>query len=186
MMGLIVLTTVSSASAGAVQWAGLLTSKTGTPTSLNLTIPPSVPISGIFNVGASLPDTGVFNGSLLFGNQTMNITVGTLQRTPTQLTFNVAQSDNNRNMSLQIVFNGTFAGWGLGNTAAMDSVLNTLITTSPTPIGNVTMLELSGLSVVGAYGGSIQAVPEPSSAIALIGLGVGFGIRYRRKFFAKK
>ncbi|MBL8872762.1 MAG: PEP-CTERM sorting domain-containing protein [Planctomycetaceae bacterium] len=187
MMGLIVLTTVSSASAGAVEWAGLLTTKSGAPTGLNLTIPPSVPFSGKFNLAASFADTGVFNGSILFGTQTMNITVGTLQRTPTQLSFNVAQADNDRTISMQFVFTGTFAGWGAGDTAGLDAVVGTLLPTSgPKPIGNVTMLQLSGINVIGTYGGSVQAVPEPSSAIALVGLGLGFGFRYRRKFFAKK
>ena len=187
MMGLIALTTVSSASAGAVQWAGTLTTKTGTPSSLNLTIPPSVAFEGIFSTAASLPDTGVFTGSLVFGTQTMNITVGTLQRTATQLTFNVAQADNDRNMSLQFVFAGSFTSWGLGDNAAMDASLAALLPLSgPKPVGNVTLLELSGLTIVGTYGGSVTAVPEPSSAVALLGLGLGLGVRYRRKFFAKK
>jgi hypothetical protein len=117
----------------------------------------------------------------------MNITVGTIQRTTSQLTFNVAQADNNRNMSLQFVFNGAFASWGLGDNAGMNASLSALLPpSSGAPIGNVTLLELSGVTIVGTYGGSVTAVPEPSSALALIGLGVGVGVRYRRKLIPKK
>lgn len=183
MMGLIVLTTVSSASAGAVQWAGLLSTKSGTPTLLNVTVPTS--FNGVFNMSAGLADTGFFNGSLIFGSQTMNITVGSIQRSPTQLIFQVAQNNNDRNINLTFTFNGAFAGWALGDTAAMDAVVGTLLTSNIG--GNVSMLELNNVpSIVGGYTGSVQAVPEPSSAIALVGLAIGLGIRNRRKFFAKK
>lgn len=183
MMGLIVLTTVSSASAGAVQWAGVLSTKTGTPTLLNVSVPSS--FTGVINATAGLADTGFFTGSLVFGSQTMNITVGSIQRSPTQLTFQIAQANNDRNIGVLFTFNGTFAGWALGDTAAMDAVVGTLFTSNIN--GSVAMLELNNVpSIVGGYTGSVQSVPEPSSAIALIGLGVGFGIRYRRRLLSKK
>ncbi len=178
MMGLVVLSSVSSAMAAPVQWAGVITAKAGNPTVLNLT--PPVNFSGIFNVTASLADTGVFTGSLVFGSQTMTITAGKLQRTATQLSFSVAQANNNVNMDLDFTFNGSFAGWALGNTAAMDAVVRTLESTKN--VGVVTMAELNNVpSVVGTYSGTVQAVPEPSSALALLGLGLGMGIRYRKK-----
>jgi hypothetical protein len=180
MMGLVVLSSVSSAMAGAVQWAGVINSKSGNPTFNLGTIPPSVNFSGVFNTSAVLANQGVFTGSLLFGSQSYNITVGSISRVnPTTLQFEVQQVNNDRNISFTATFNGSFGSWGLGDNAGLDAVLGSLLLNGD--IGTVNMVELSGVNLIGAYGGTIQAVPEPSSALALLGLGVGMGIRYRRK-----
>jgi hypothetical protein len=180
MMGLIVLSSVSSAMAGAVQWAGVINSKSGNP-SFNLgAVPPSVNFSGVFNTSAVLANQGVFTGSLVFGTQAYNITVGSISRiNPTTLQFEVQQVNNDQNISFTATFNGSFGSWGLGDEAGLNSVLNSLLVNGD--IGTVNMVQLSGTTLVGAYGGTIQAVPEPSSALALLGAGLGMGFRYRRK-----
>jgi hypothetical protein len=179
MMGLVVLSSVSSAMAGAVDWAGVINNKSLNPTFNLGTIPPPVNFSGRFFTAAVTPDNGVFTGSLLFGTQAYNITtVGSISRlNPTTLQFQVQQANNDRNISFTATFNGSFASWS--DNAGLDSVLNSLFLNGD--IGSVSMVELSGASLVGSYSGTIQAVPEPSSALALLGLGVGMGIRYRRK-----
>ncbi len=181
MMGLIVLSSVSSAMAGAVQWAGVINGKNGAPTFNLGPVPPSVNFNGVFTTFATGSNSGVFNGSLVFGNQVYSITAGSISRPASNvLQFEVQQANNDRNISFNATFNGSFSSWS--DEAGLNSVLNSLVVNGP--VGTVSMVELiPGVppTFVGSYSGTIQAVPEPSSALALLGLGVGMGFRYRRK-----
>jgi hypothetical protein len=179
MMGLMVLTTVGSASAAVVKFKGVLKSNPTPPTgSMNL---PLGDFELSLTTGFPLATTTLTGGQFKFGATTINVAGGTVQVSGgNTLSFTVLSTPN-------IISTFTFSGLsGLGgvvNQATLDALYPPIRTTAFT----ILQTDAGGGNLLAQYDGTISSVPEPSSMIALAGLAIGAGgwrLR-KRKLLAK-
>lgn len=180
MMGLIALTTVSSASAAVVNFKGVLTSNPVSGGTLTL------PLNTVFDAqvitGAPLGAVAFVTGGLFDFNGTLvNINGGVVSITAGNTIGFTLLSPNN------VTSTFTFAGVpGLGGT--VNQAAFNQLGAPPQPQLLTTAFQVfqtdGGSNVLASYGGTISSVPEPGSMLALGGLVAGAGawrIRNRRK-----
>jgi hypothetical protein len=173
MMGLIVLTTVSSASAAAVNFRGTLTSNPLSGGTLSL---PLADFDAIVYTGAPLGSNAFVTGGFFdFNGTIVNINGGIVSITAgNTISFTLLSPSN---VTSTFSFTGVTGLGGTVNQAAFDAL-------TPPPF-RTTAFQIfqtdGGANVLASYGGDISSVPEPGSMIALAGLAFGAGAWRLRK-----
>ena len=172
MMGLVLLTTVSSASAAVVNFKGVLTSNPISGGTLSL---PLNSFEARIITGAPFGSSAFITGGFFNFNGTLvTVTGGQVQIPSTgTLSFTVLSPNN-------VFSTFSFSGVaGLGSTvnqAAFDSLYPPIRTTA------FSIFQTDGGSgILASYDGTISSVPEPNSVIALAGLVFGAGAWRLRK-----
>lgn len=172
MMGLIALTTVSSASAAVVNFKGVLTTNPISGGTLSL---PLNTFDARIITGAPFGTSAFITGGFFNFNGTVITIAGGQVQIPSTgtLSFTILAPNN-------VVSTFAFSGVsGLGSTvnqAAFDSLYPPILTTSFSIFQSD-----GGSNILASYDGSISSVPEPNSMIALAGLVVGAGAWRLRK-----
>lgn len=176
MMGLIVLTSVSNASAAVIQFTGILNTKIGTGGALNLSVP-----QGFF-ASLQVNDSGTNNstissGFFSFGSTTLAVSGGQVNVTGgNQIDFVISTANTSPAASIAFAFSPV-AGLGTGVNQGQLNLLEGLTAAF--------VMQDGGSFPI--YLGDITAVPEPGTMLALAGLVSGFGgWHYRRRRLAKK
>lgn len=182
MMGLIVLTTVSSASAAVVNFKGVLTANPVSGGTLTL------PLNTVFDArvitGAPLGATAFVTGGFYdFNGTVININGGIVSITAgNTINFTLLSPTN---VTSTFSFAGVPGLGGTVNQAAFDQ-----LGVPPQPQLLTTAFQIfqtdGGANVLASYSGSISSVPEPGSVLALCGLVAGAGAwRLRRRKIVK-
>ncbi len=185
LMGLMVLSTVSSASAAAVTFKGAITG------SNPVTSPGIVLPLGDFTLSLQMnPGNPAFitGGQYVFGfgsgSPTVLAVTSGFVSSPINglLSFQVTSpGPSGTSISSNFIFTGvTGVTAGLVDQAALNKLYPPIYTTSWS-LANTN----SGGSTLASYSGTISSVPEPSSMIALAGLALGAGgWRFRKRRLA--
>lgn len=181
MMGLIALTTVSSASAAVVKFKGVLTSNPVSGGTLTL---PLNSFEAQVNTGAPLGSVAFVTGGFFdFNGTIVNISGGVVSITGgNTMGFTLLSPSN-------VTSTFSFAGVpGLGGTVNQAAFDQLGPPNQPFPLTTAFQIFQTngGSTVLSQYGGSISSVPEPGSVLALCGLVAGAGAwRLRRRKVAK-
>lgn len=188
MLAIVACVSASSAQAAVIQFYGSITSKVGTGGTLNFALPR--PFTAYLSVNDSGTNSStVAFGGFKFGNTEITVSGGQVNvlngdtiefifgtSNTTLATLNGNPNGTSGIAAIAFSFNG-IAGLGTGVNQSQLYKLNGATT-------NFTLLENGSLPL---YAGTITAIPEPSSMLALGGLVAGFGgWRYRRRMLAKK
>lgn len=188
MLAIVACVSASSAQAAVIQFYGAITSKVGTGGTLNFALPQ--PFTAYLSVNDSGTNSStVAFGGFKFGNTEITVSGGQVNvlngdtiefifgtSNTTLATLNGNPNGTSGIAAIAFSFNG-IAGLGTGVNQSQLYKLNGATT-------NFTLLENGSLPL---YAGTITAIPEPSSMLALGGLVAGFGgWRYRRRMLAKK
>jgi hypothetical protein len=167
MMGLMVLSAVSSASAATVGFKGVLLTNPTPPTG-SMVLPLGDFELGL-TTGVPLSTSLITGGQFKFGATTIAVAGGTVGVSGgNTLTFTVLATPN-------IIATFTFTGLsGLGGTvnqATLDALYPPIRTTT----FSILQTDAGGGTLLAQYDGTISSVPEPGSMIALAGLAIGAG-----------
>jgi hypothetical protein len=185
IMGLLVLTTVSSASAAVVGFKGVLTNIITAPGNPNQGLP-----LGDFTLNLNSIDGNpafVTSGQFIFGfgtggATTVGVFSGSIQAPANGvLIFNLTSPGVPVGAGNTIVSNFTFTGVsgvvaGAVTQATLDNLGSQVYTTS------FAVQNVDNGGTLSAYSGTISSVPEPGSVLALCGLSLGAaGWRWRKR-----
>ncbi len=162
----------STASAAVVSFIGTITSKTGSGGSFN--IANGTNFSGGLTINDSVTNTAsISTGQFTFGNGLqIFVTGGTVAIVGgNQIDFTITSAQTSPSASIGFSFTGV-SGLGTGvNNAQLEKI-----------IGSTTSFVMAENGAFPLYQGTITAVPEPGSVLALAGLFAGgYGYRWRKR-----